>query len=157
MKVVFLNVGKTGSNELKRLIEDYEKRLSKYIPFEIQYTQVIKNAGKLKPFELKKLEGEFLLRKMVDADFIILLDEKGIEYTSGEFAQFLQGQMNKGLKKIMFITGGVYGFSEEIYKKADARLSLSKMTTTHQLARLFFTEQLYRAMTILKGHPYHNN
>jgi 23S rRNA (pseudouridine1915-N3)-methyltransferase len=156
MKVVFLNTGKTESIELKSLIDIYEKRLSRFVTFEIQYTQALKNAGKFKPDELKRKEGELLLQKMNVADFIVLLDEKGKHYTSNEFAQFLQGQMHKGIKKIMFVSGGAYGFSEKIYQKAHVRLSLSKMTTTHQLVRLFFMEQLYRAFTILNNHPYHN-
>lgn len=157
MKVVFLNTGKTESGELKRLIDIFEKRLSRFVSFEIQHTQALKNAGKLKPAELKRQEGELLLQKMKGTDFIVLLDEKGKQFTSVEFAQFLQGQMNKGIKKIMFVAGGAYGFSEKIYLKAHVKLSISKMTTTHQLVRLFFVEQLYRAYTILNNHPYHNN
>ena len=157
MKIILLNTGKTDSNELNKLISIYEKRLSRFLPFEIQYVQTPKNAGRIKPAELKRQEGELLLQKINDADYIILLDEKGKQFTSNEFAQFLQGQMNKGIKKIIFISGGAYGFSEELYQKAHVKLSISKMTTTHQLIRLFFTEQLYRAFTIINNHPYHNN
>ncbi|MEN8904484.1 MAG: 23S rRNA (pseudouridine(1915)-N(3))-methyltransferase RlmH [Clostridiales bacterium] len=157
MKVIFLNTGKTDSLELNKLIGIYEKRLSRFVPFEIVCTQTPKNAGKLKSSELKKEEGELLLQKMKEADYIVLLDEKGKHFTSNEFAQFLQGQMNKGIRKIMFVSGGAYGFAEEIYQKAHLKLSISKMTTTHQLIRLFFSEQLYRAFTILNNHPYHNN
>jgi 23S rRNA (pseudouridine1915-N3)-methyltransferase len=157
MKIYFVNIGKTDSKELDSLIKKYELRLKKFLPFELDYIQIPKYTGKLKSNDLKSLEGMAILKKIEQADYVILLDEKGKQFSSNDFAQFLQRKMNTGIKSLMFISGGAYGFSEEVYKSAHETLSLSKMTTTHQLVRLFFTEQLYRAFTILNNHPYHNN
>ncbi len=157
MKIYFVNVGKTDSKELDSLIKKYELRLKKFLPFELDYVQTPKNSGRLKTSDLKSVEGAAILKKIAQADYVILLDEKGKQFNSNDFAQFLQHKMNAGIKSLMFISGGAYGFSEEVYKMAQETLSLSKMTTTHQLVRLFFTEQLYRAFTILNNHPYHNN
>jgi 23S rRNA (pseudouridine1915-N3)-methyltransferase len=156
MKLTLLCVGKTDNKHLENLLSEYTKRLSKFIRFQIEYI-VPRNTSKLQPNEMKRAEGSFILQKTEKADFIVLLDEQGVTYTSQQFAKQLQKYMNAGYRHIVFVVGGAYGFSDEVYNKADAKLSLSKMTTTHQLIRLFFTEQLYRAFTILKGHPYHNN
>lgn len=156
MKISLINVGKTDSVHLEKLIEDYSLRINRFIPFQQEFMLPLKNFSKLKPDEVKKVEGELLQKKLEGYDFIILLDERGKQFTSTEFAQYLQKVFNSAPKKIAFVTGGAYGFSPLIYKSANDKISLSKMTTTHQLIRLFFTEQLYRAFTIINNHPYHN-
>ncbi len=157
MDITLVNVGKTDSVALEGLIAEFEHRLRKYINYSSVIVLPPKNAKKLNPEELKKVEGELILKKIGDSAHVVLLDEKGREYTSNSFAQYIQKLMNSGQKHIYFVTGGAYGFSENVYRRANAKVSLSKMTTTHQLVRLFFSEQLYRAFTILHNHPYHNN
>jgi len=156
MKFTLLNVGKTDK-DIEKLNSEYIKRINKYIHFWHDFVILSKSTNKLSPSEVKKLEGEIIRKKINKADYIILLDEKGVQLTSTDFAGFIQKIMGSGKKNIVFITGGAYGFSDSLYNIADMKLSLSQMTTTHQLIRLFFTEQLYRALTIIKGHPYHND
>lgn len=156
MKITLLNIGKTNPDELNYLIQDYEIRLKRFISYESECIILPKNTGKFKPDILKKAEGDVILKKLSKADYIVLLDEKGKQLNSIEFARFLQELMNKGAGSLYFITGGAYGFSGDVYKAAQFKLSLSAMTTTHQLVRLHFTEQLYRAFTIINNHPYHN-
>ena len=139
VKVCLLVIGKTDAEFVRAGIAEYEKRLKYYI--EIQQ---------------KEREGELLLGQLEAADYVILLDEKGNEYTSKAFADFLAQKMLTSMKRLVFIIGGPYGFSEEVYKRASMKISLSKMTFSHQMVRMIFTEQLYRAMTILKGEPYHH-
>lgn len=156
MKITLLNVGKTDSKSLESLIKDYIIRTNRFISLTHEFVLPPKNIGKFKPEQVKKTEGELILKYFTPSDFVILLDEKGTEYTSVEFAGFIQKSMNKGFKNIIFVIGGAYGFSEAVYQRANHKVSFSKMTTTHQLIRLIFSEQLYRAFTIIKGHPYHN-
>lgn len=156
MKIVLLTVGKTEESFLKDGIAVYEKRLKHYVSFEIKEIPSAKKFQKIS--EQKQKEAEMILNHpdFISADFKILLDESGTQFSSNEFANFLQKQMNRGLKKIVFVVGGSFGFSEKIYEQAGDKISLSKLTFSHQMARLFFVEQLYRAMTILRGEKYHH-
>lgn len=156
MKIKLLMIGKNR----EKFIEDgylfYTKRVLNYLPFEGVIIPPPKISANLSPEETKLREGELLIKKMKGDDFVVLLDEKGKSFTSGGFAGFLQQRMNSGIKTLTFVTGGAYGFSEEMYGIAHAKLSLSPMTFPHQLVRVIFMEQLYRAMTILRNEPYHN-
>lgn len=156
MKITLLTVGKTEHNYLAEGIGIYMERLSHYVKFVMVDVQLPKNTKKLEPAALKEAEGKLLIKYFEDADKVILLDEKGQSYTSEAFAAWLQKIMNSGCKHLLFVIGGAYGFSMEIYQAAHAKLSLSDMTFSHQMVRLFFAEQLYRAFTILKNEPYHN-
>lgn len=151
-----MTVGKTTSKAITEGIEEYTRRLKHYIPYAITMLPDVKNSGKLKATQQKEAEGEMILSKLSSADYVVLLDERGKEYTSLEFAAFLEKQMITGRKKLVFIVGGPYGFSESVYDRANGKVSLSKMTFNHEMIRLFFTEQVYRAMTILRGEPYHH-
>ena len=157
MKINLLYIGKTDDKEIKNLISYYQNRLPKHWNFEIFEIPDVKNAKNLTPDLLKKEEAKLFNQNLENTDFVILLDEKGKEFTSREFAQKLNGYQNNSIKRICFLIGGAYGFSEEIYKRANEKLSLSKMTFTHQMIRLFFVEQIYRADQILQGKPYHND
>lgn len=156
MKITLIVTGKTVSAEVKSICSDYALRISRYAKFE---ELVIDNAAvKLTDAaKIKQREGELLLKKLGNADFVVLLDENGKEYTSVGFAVWLESVFNKGLKNICFVVGGSYGFSDAVYKRANARISLSRMTCNHQLIRAFFCEQLYRAFTILNKEPYHHS
>lgn len=156
MTIKLLGIGKTDDPSLQNLTEVYVKRLQFYNKLEIELIPDIKNAKNLDENQQKQKEGELLLNKITASDFVVLLDENGKQYSSEDFSVFLQKRMNSGIKQLTFIIGGPYGFSEEIYRRADAKLSLSKMTFSHQMVRLFFIEQLYRAYTILKNEPYHH-
>ena len=156
MKIKILAIGKTDDKHLIQLIDTYQKRLSHYIKFEFEVLPDIKNAKNLSTKEQKEREGEQILKKVNATDQLLLLDEKGHEFRSVEFARFLQKKMNSGIKQLVFAIGGPYGFSEAVYKKAQGKVSLSKMTFSHQMIRLFMVEQVYRAFTILKNEPYHH-
>lgn len=156
MEIVFLLNGKTTEAYLQTGMALYEKRLSHYVRYRTEVIPELKNTKSLSAEQQKSAEGAHILAAMSKADYTVLLDERGERYTSVQFADFLQRQMNKGLRTLLFVVGGPYGFSEEVYKQAHARLSLSDMTFSHQMIRLFFTEQVYRAFTILKDEPYHN-
>ena len=156
MKVELWMIGKTAFSYLDEGIAIYEKRLKHYLPFSIELIPDVKTAKNLSSEELKKKEGELVLKKLKNDDFLILLDERGKEFTSLAFSGFMESHLASSRKRLIFQIGGAYGFSEEIYKRADKKVSLSKMTFSHQMIRLFFLEQLYRSMTILKGEPYHN-
>ncbi|MFW5803849.1 MAG: 23S rRNA (pseudouridine(1915)-N(3))-methyltransferase RlmH [bacterium] len=156
MKFILLSIGKTTRKYLEEGIAEYEKRIKKYLPFGIEVLKPPKIRRNTSSSLIKEEEGKAILKYTGENDFIILLDEKGTEYSSVEFSNFLQEQMSSSWKNIVFITGGAYGFSDEIYKKANKKISLSKMTFSHQLVRLIFAEQLYRALTIWKGEPYHH-
>ncbi|WP_372917086.1 23S rRNA (pseudouridine(1915)-N(3))-methyltransferase RlmH [Salegentibacter sp.] len=156
MTIKLVCIGKTDSTELKQLIEKYEKRLQFYIRFEIEIIPDLKKARNLDENQQKIKEGELILSKVQASDFLVLLDEKGKEFTSVGFSEYIQKRLNSGLKQLIFVIGGPYGFSEAVYTRADSKLSLSKLTFSHQMVRLFFTEQLYRAFTILKNEPYHH-
>ena len=156
MKINLIQVGGTVDSYLKAGVAEYQKRLSYYTNFTVTEIADIKNASRLSRDELKKKEGIEILKRVSNDDFLILLDEKGKQYTSEDFAQLIQSKMNQSTKSLIFIIGGAFGFSENIYQRADGKLSLSKMTFSHRMIRLLFTEQLYRAYTILRNEPYHH-
>lgn len=156
MNIKLIAVGKTDNAALQQLISTYEKRLSYYINFELQLLPDIKNSKSLSEEQQKIKEGELILSYIEPSHHLILLDERGKEYTSIAFADELQKKMNTGIKQLTFVIGGPYGFSQAIYQRANSKLSLSKLTFSHQMIRLFFVEQLYRAFTILRNEPYHH-
>lgn len=157
MRINLLCIGKTDDKEIQNLIKYYQNRLPKHWNFEIIEIADVKNAKNLSPELLKKEEGKLFLNQTENSDFIVLLDEKGKQFTSREFAAKIDHWMNSSVKKVSFFIGGAYGFSDEIYERANEKMSLSKMTFTHQMIRLFFVEQIYRADQILQGKPYHND
>lgn len=156
MDIVLLTVGKTTISFVNEAIVEYEKRLKRYVPFSIVSIPDIKNTKSLTEEKQKQAEGEQILQRLSTSDFVVLLDERGKEFTSMEFADYLQKQMSAGKKRTIFVVGGPYGFSREVYERADGKVSLSRMTFNHEMVRAFFTEQVYRAMTILRGEPYHH-
>ena len=156
MKIQLIQVGKTDENYLNEGIEKYFKRINHYISFETITIAAIKKAKNLKADDFKTKEAAEIMKKISNDNFVILLDEKGRQFRSKEFADFLQQKLNQGLKTLSFVIGGAYGFHKSIYERANFSLSLSSMTFSHQLIRLIFAEQLYRAFTILKNEPYHN-
>ena len=155
MKITLLVVGKTTDSHIEALIQEYQKRLTHYLPFTLQVIPELKNTKALTSEQQKQAEGELILRTITPATDLILLDEHGKEYRSIEFADYIQKRMSSG-RDVVFVVGGPYGFSEGVYQRANGKISLSKMTFSHQMVRLFFVEQLYRAMTILRGEPYHH-
>ncbi|HUH51929.1 MAG TPA: 23S rRNA (pseudouridine(1915)-N(3))-methyltransferase RlmH [Flavobacterium sp.] len=156
MNIKLLAIGKTDDKNLLSLIEHYQKRLSFYIKFDLEIIPDIKNVKNLAEKQQKEKEGELILSKTTAADHIILMDENGKNYSSIDFADFLQKKMSSGIKTLVFVIGGPYGFSEAVYDRANGKVSLSKMTFSHQMVRLFAIEQIYRAFTILKNEPYHH-
>jgi 23S rRNA (pseudouridine1915-N3)-methyltransferase len=156
MTIKLLCIGKTDSKELQKLIEVYLKRLQFYTKFEIDVIPDLKKARNLDENQQKTKEGELILNKTQTSDFVVLLDENGNQFSSEAFSEYLQKRMNSGLKQLIFVIGGPYGFSEAVYQRADGKISLSKMTFSHQMVRLFITEQIYRGFTILKNEPYHH-
>tara|TARA_R110002124_G_scaffold5301_1_gene33099 strand:+ start:109296 stop:109802 length:507 start_codon:yes stop_codon:yes gene_type:complete len=167
MKITLLAIGKTDDKNLQVLTENYKKRLKHYIPFSFVVIPDVKNAKNLSARmsskalaaaqELQKqAEGEEILKKIETSDTVILLDEKGKSYHSVAFSEFLQKKMNSGLKNLVFVIGGPYGFSDNVYQRANGKIALSQMTFSHQMVRLFFIEQLYRGFTILRNEPYHH-
>ena len=155
MKVTLLVVGKTTDEHIDTLIEEYQKRLTHYLPFTLQVVPELKNTKSLTEEQQKQAEGEMIMRAITPSTDLILLDEHGKEYRSIEFADYLQKRMSSG-RDVVFVVGGPYGFADAVYQRANGKISLSKMTFSHQMVRLFFVEQLYRAMTILNGEPYHH-
>lgn len=155
MNIKLIAIGKTDNAALQQLIADYQKRLLHYVNFDLQIIADVKNSKSLSEEQQKVKEGELIL-KNTENSHLILLDERGKEYTSEGFSIFLQKTMNMGIKQLAFVIGGPYGFSEEVYARANGKLSLSKLTFSHQMIRLFFIEQVYRAFTILKNEPYHH-
>ena len=156
MKIKLIVVGKTKSKYLVDGEVEYEKRLKHYTKFEEIIIQDVKHSGKLSGNELKIKEGQSILGKLENSDYVILLDNKGKSYSSIEFANFLQKKMNNSLKSLVFVVGGAFGFSDEVYQRADSMVNLSNMTFSHQMVRLIFKEQLYRAFSILRGEKYHH-
>jgi 23S rRNA (pseudouridine1915-N3)-methyltransferase len=156
MTIKLLAIGKTDNPQLQHLIEGYQKRLGYYIRFEFEILPDLKGTGKLSQKQQKQKEGTLLLNKLEKSDLLILLDEKGKQMDSISFATYLQKHMNSGIKRLVFAIGGPYGFSKAVYSRAQGQLSLSKMTFSHQMVRLFAIEQLYRAFTILRNEPYHH-
>jgi len=156
MKIVLVVVGKTNEKYLTEGISDYQKRLNHYTNFEIVEISNIKNAKNFSEKELIKKEGEMILKQINTSDYLVLLDDKGNVFSSPSFAEKLQQWMISGKKRLVFVVGGAYGFSQEVYNRGNEKLSLSKMTFSHQMVRLFFVEQLYRGYTILNNEPYHH-
>ncbi len=156
MKVRFLVVGKTTDKYLLPGIEDYNKRLNRYCNYEYLELPGIRLGKSATAYETKRKEEEIILSKLEKSDFLVLMDEKGREFTSRGFENFLTKHQMSGTKKIVFLIGGAYGFSENIYARANSKIALSQMTFTHQMVRLIFTEQLYRAFTISKSEKYHH-
>ena len=157
MKIILLAIGKTNAKYLQEGIEQYIKRLSHYIPFEFKILPDVKTTKGLTQEKQKEMEGQMFLGAIQSGDVVVLLDEKGKEMTSREFSTYLDKKMITVAKNLIFVIGGPYGFSQEMYNRANEKLSLSKMTFSHEMIRLFFIEQIYRAMTILKGEPYHHD
>lgn len=156
MTIKLLAIGKTDSKALQQLITEYENRLKHYVKFELEVIQDIKNVKNLSEAQQKEKEGELILKKLTATDELVLLDENGKQNSSIDFADYLQKKMNSGIKQLVFVIGGPYGFSELVHQKSHDKISLSKMTFSHQMVRLFVVEQLYRGFTILRNEPYHH-
>lgn len=157
MKIACWAIGKTADSYLEEGLKIYQKRLPHYTSFEWEIIPDIRKAGKLPPEKLKELEGEQILKRLKPDDVLILLDERGKSLTSRKFADYIAERQNRGIRRIVFQIGGAYGFSPAVYKRANGQIRLSEMTFSHQMIRLFFLEQVYRAMTILRNEPYHND
>jgi len=156
MNIKLLCIGKTDDRNLEELIAIYTKRLKFYVNFELEIIPDLKKTKNLSEEQQKEKEGELILGKLQSTDELILLDENGKDFSSVKFADYLQKKMNSGIKTLVFVIGGPYGFSQSVYNSARGKVSLSKMTFSHQMIRLFMTEQVYRAFTILKNEPYHH-
>lgn len=156
MKISLIVIGKTDVQYFIDAIKEYESRLKHYIPFDIQVIPDVKNVKNLSADQQKEKESELILKNLQPADYLVLLDERGKEYTSLQFASYIEKKTHTVSKRLVFVIGGPYGFSEAVYNKANEKISLSKMTFSHQMIRLIFIEQLYRAMTILNNEPYHH-
>ncbi|MFT4754772.1 MAG: 23S rRNA (pseudouridine1915-N3)-methyltransferase [Salibacteraceae bacterium] len=157
MKITVVVVGKTQDKSILTLMEEYKKRLRHYIKLDWIEIPDYKNRGKVSSEELKRIEGQVILSKLSSGDELFLLDEKGLEHTSVQLSGFFKKKMNSGIKNLVFVIGGAYGFSDEVYAKANGKLALSKLTFPHQLIRVFILEQVYRGFTIIKGEPYHHD
>ncbi|MBM3402686.1 MAG: 23S rRNA (pseudouridine(1915)-N(3))-methyltransferase RlmH [Bacteroidetes bacterium] len=157
MKITLLTIGKTEEKYLREGIDIYLNRLKHYITFRVLEIPELKNTKSLSQEQQKDREAELILKHIQSTDYLVLLDENGKEFTSRGFSVYLSKKMISGLQHLVFIVGGPYGFSAEIYERSNESLSLSKMTLSHQMIRIFFAEQLYRALTILKGEPYHHD
>ena len=156
MKITLLTVGKTDVKWVKEGLDLYVSRLSHYAPFQVREIPELKNVSALDREQIKVREGELILKSLRPSDEVVLLDEGGRELRSVEFASWLEEHFSRGSRDIVFVIGGAYGFSKEVYARADSKLSLSKMTFSHQMVRTIFAEQLYRAFTIMRGEPYHH-
>ena len=156
MKIELAVIGKTSIGYLKQGIDEYIKRLKHYVPFEIKYIDDIKNTKNISEDQQKRTEGAKILSLLDKSDFVVLLDEHGKEYTSMQYSSYIKKRMLSGAKKVVFVIGGPYGFSQEVYARANDKISFSKMTFNHEMIRLIFTEQLYRAYTIINHEPYHH-
>lgn len=156
MTIKLLAIGKTDDPSLQKLIDIYSRRLRFYTKFEMEVIPDLKKAKNLEEALQKQKEGELILSKVTTSDYLVLLDENGDQFSSEAFSEYLQKRMNSGLKQLIFVIGGPYGFSDDVYSRANSKFSLSKMTFSHQMVRLFFIEQVYRGFTILKNEPYHH-
>lgn len=156
MKITLLTVGKTDKDWVKQGLDIYVSRLKHYVPFAMTEIPELKNVSALSKDQIKIREGELILKNIRTSDDVILLDERGRQYSSMELAGVIRDKMTYGGRDIVFVIGGAYGFSEAVYARADAKLSLSRMTFSHQMVRAIFVEQIYRAFTIIKGEPYHH-
>ena len=155
MRICLLTVGKTDSGWVREGLETYTSRLKRQVPFILKEIPDLRNASSLPKAQIKEKEGDMILANITPKDHVILLDEKGMEYTSAGFAKEIERLMASG-KNIVFVIGGAFGFSEAVYARSDGKVSLSRMTFTHQMVRTVFAEQLYRAFTIIRGEPYHH-
>lgn len=156
MTIELIVIGKTDSKEVAALVETYARRVNFYCRFAVTTIPDVRNTRHLTARQQSTAEGEAILRQLTEGDFVVLLDERGDELRSTEFALWLQKRLNSGVKRLVLVIGGPYGFSEAVYARADAKLSLSRMTFSHQIVRAIFAEQLYRAFTILNNEPYHH-
>jgi len=156
MQIQLLVVGDTADKNIQKLIENYCGRIKHYAKFKVNTISTNRKVKQLNTMALKKLEGELIARHIKPSTYLILLDEKGESFSSEGFSAFLQKRLNSGIKEVVFCIGGAYGFDQQLYNRANASVSLSEMTFTHQMVRLVFVEQLYRAFTILKGEQYHH-
>lgn len=156
MKICLLVIGKTDADYIRAGIGEYEKRLTRYLAYEMKVLPDVKNSKNMTEALQKEKEGEMILEQLQPGDVVVLLDENGKQYSSVGFSEFLAQKMLNGVKRLVFVVGGPYGFSERVYARGDDKISLSKMTFSHQMVRMIFAEQLYRAMTIIKGEPYHH-
>ncbi len=157
MKIVMLTIGKTRSDIMAEGIGMYIDRINHYMPVEIRELPDVKTTKALTEARQKELEGQMIIDFLMPGDAMILLDERGRELTSREFSTFISKRMASGLKRLVMVIGGPYGFSPAVYERADGKVSLSRMTFPHEMARLILSEQIYRAMTILRGEPYHHD
>ena len=156
MNITLIQIGKTDTSYIREGVELYLKRINHYTKFDIVTIPDLKNARKLTRDQQKTEEGRLILSQIADGDFLVLLDESGLQSTSVDFAGWMQKRMNSGVRRLCFVIGGPYGFSREVYARSNEMISLSKMTFSHQLVRVVFAEQLYRAFTILNNEPYHH-
>lgn len=156
MTIKILAIGKTDSRPLQQLISEYEDRLKHYVRFELETLPDIKNAKNLSEVRQKEKEGALILKNLNPTDVLVLLDENGKQFPSIDFSKYLQKKVNAGIRQLVFAIGGPYGFSDAVYAKSQGKISLSKMTFSHQMVRLFAVEQIYRAFTILRNEPYHH-
>lgn len=156
MKITLLTVGKTDKDWVRQGMDIYMSRLKHYIPFNIVEIPELKNVSALTKDQIKTREGELILKSLRPTDDVILMDERGKQYSSVEFAKILQDKISYIGKDIVFVIGGAYGFSQAVYERADSKISLSRMTFSHQMVRAIFVEQIYRAFTIMRGEPYHH-
>ena len=156
MKGVLIVVGKTTDKRFEAITNEYVERIRHYVPFAIEVIPDLKNTKGLSQSEQKQREGELILRSLQAGDYVVLLDEHGSERSSMDFASWMQKKMSAGPKRLVFIIGGPYGFSESVHKRGNEEISLSRMTVSHQMVRMRFVEQIYRAMTILNGERYHH-
>lgn len=157
MKIVIIAVGKTSTGYVACGVEEFLKRTNRYVPTELLVIPDVKSSKALSEDAQKQQEGRSIISALQPGDIVTLLDERGKELTSREFSLMIERRMVQGIKRLVFVIGGPYGFSNEVYERADSKLSLSRMTFTHEMVRLFFMEQIYRAMTIMRGEPYHHD
>lgn len=156
MNIDLITVGKTDSSAVVELVAEYSKRINRYAKFSVVMLPDVKKTGKMAASTQMKAEGEMLLKQFASEDYVVLLDDKGGQYDSMQFAHWMQKRMNSGVKRVCFVIGGPYGFSRDVYARANELLSLSRMTFSHQIIRAIFAEQLYRAFSILNNEPYHH-
>ena len=156
MNIELIVIGKTDQQEVASLVEQYAKRVNHYCKFTVTTIADVKNTRNMAPSRQKQLEGEMILKLISEGDWLVLMDERGRQFTSMEYADWLQKRMLSGVKRVAIVIGGPYGFSDEVYKRANEKISLSKMTFSHQIVRAIFAEQLYRAFTSLNNEPYHH-
>jgi 23S rRNA (pseudouridine1915-N3)-methyltransferase len=156
MNIELIVVGKTDSREVESLVEMYSKRINRYCKFAVTTIADVRNTKNMASSRQKQLEGELILRQVGEGDYLVLMDERGTQFSSMEYADWLQKRMLSGVKRLLLVIGGPYGFSQEVYDRANGKISLSRMTFSHQIVRAIFAEQLYRAFTILHNEPYHH-